>query len=124
MSEPNRQPAPAERVPHPTTDMLANTPNLASREALTTDPTVEYVTMQHDAPTPPSHTPNTETQAHPDAPLLPRMIEALEEGPTAFRQMLTSLPNTWREVNNKETLITKHILTQCTWGEHTETDGL
>ncbi len=52
------------------------------------------------------------------------MIEALEEVTTAFRQMLTLLPNTWREVNNKGSLITKHIQTQCIWGEHTETDGL
>ena len=73
---------------------------------------------------PPSHTTHAEAQDHPNTPLLPRIVEALEEGPTALRQIYTLLPNTWRETNNKGTLITKHTLTQCMWGEHTETDGL
>ncbi len=124
MSDTTRQSAPAERVPHIRIDLLANTPNTASREASATDPTVSHVTTQHGVQNSPPQIPRTEAQTHPDTPLLPRMIEALEEGPTAFRQLLTSMPNTWREVNNTGTLNTKHILTQCTWGEHTETYGL
>jgi hypothetical protein len=112
MSDPTRQPAPAERVPHNITELQANTPNLASGKPSTTDPTVAHVTMQDCVQKPLSHTPHTKAQAHPDPPLLPRMIEALEEGPTAFRQMLTFLPNTLREVNNKGSLITKHTLTR------------
>jgi hypothetical protein len=124
MSDPTRRPAPAERVPPNMTDLPSYTPNHASSKTLTTAPIVAHVTMQHGAQTSPPHTPHTKAQTHPDPPLLPRMIEALEEGPTTIRQMLTSLPYTWREVNNKGSLVTKHTISQCIWGEHTETDGL
>ena len=45
-------------------------------------------------------------------------------GPATLNSIITSLPNNWREVNDKGTPITKHNLIQCIWGNHTETDGL
>ncbi len=98
-------------------------PDLASI-AFNTDPIAANVTMTQAARYIPPHTPNDITQEHPDMPLLSRMVRALEEGPTALQQILTLLPSDWREVNPKGTLVTKHILSQCMWGEHTEIDGL
>ncbi len=45
-------------------------------------------------------------------------------GPATLNSSITSLPNNWREINNKGTPITNHTLLQCIWGNHTETDGL
>jgi hypothetical protein len=52
------------------------------------------------------------------------MVEALDTGHTPFNNMFASLPDNWREKNKKGTLVTKHALAQCMWGEHTKSDGL
>jgi hypothetical protein len=123
MSDTTRQIAPDERVSHLAKDLSNYNPNLASL-AFNTDPIVANVTMTQDTLNTPPHALHDITREHPDMPLLPRMVEALEEGPTTLQQILTLLPNDWQEVNPKGTLITKHILSQCVWGEHTEADGL
>ena len=94
MSDTTRQIAPEERVPHPATDLSDYNPNLASI-AFNTDPIVANVTMTQDARYIPPHTPHDITQEHPDMSLLPHMVGALEEGPTALQQILTLLPNDW-----------------------------
>ena len=111
MSDTTRQIAPDERVPHLAKDPSNYKPNLAN-VAFNKDPIAANVTMTQDTRNPQPHALHNITREHPDMPLLPRMVEALEEGPTALQQILTLLPNDWQEVNPKGTRITKHVLSQ------------
>ncbi len=125
MSDTTRLHAPDERAPSALTVLPANNLNIASNDTANTTPGVAPVIMpqysqssQYSAPTQPL------AQNPPNTLLISRLTEALETGHATLNHMITSLPDKWREVNNKGTLITKHILLQCIWEKHTETDGL
>ena len=102
-----------------------NTLHTTSNDNTSTNLGVALVTMHHVSPPPHYPAPAQPLALNPpNTPLIPRMIEALEMGHATLNRMVTTLPDNWGEVNDKGTLITKRILLQCIWGEHTETDGL
>ena len=124
MSDTTRQSAPDERVLPTTADLRANTSHPIRVSKSSTDPLAEHVIKQRQVQHSPTHITHIAAQVNPDPPLLPRLIEALDRGPDAIRQLLMLAPDAWGEVNSKGSLITKRILTHCIWGEHTETDAL
>jgi hypothetical protein len=51
-------------------------------------------------------------------------MNALEDSDYIPAAVVGALPDTWREVNDKETTVTKYNLKQCVWGAHAKSDIL
>ena len=68
------------------------------------------------------HTPST--SSHPESPILPTLIAALNDGDHNMAARISALPGSWREVNNAGNPFTKRHLEKCTWGALTESDSI
>ena len=122
MSDTTRHPAPDERALTTTTALPTNTLNITKHD---TTPGKTSVTMPLDFQMAHSPTPTPLLAHHPpNTTLLPQLVEALNTDHATLNHMVMTLPDTWGETNIKGTLITKHVLRQCLWGAHTESDGL
>ena len=110
MSDTTRQTAPDERAPNALNVLPANTLNIASHGTTNTAPGIALVIMPLNSQ--PSLCPEpTQPLAHhpPNTLLIPRSIEALEMDHATINHKTRSLPNNWREMNNKGTLITNEM---------------
>ncbi len=124
MSDTPRRLASDGRVPS-NPPVLLDTIHTKARDKATivTAQTLAHVTYEHNGHLPTCLTsPKPAAQTPPDPKSITRLQEALTAGHTTFNTLLANLPEKWKRHNNKGTIVTKHTLTHCMWGEHTESN--